>query len=260
MDNTIIPSRKYLPGACFDCQLCLHCGTNNKYKFCCCNKEQKAKPGIKRAYSRVYKSQFTNSSQATLIRTRNDLFGYELNFDNEFSFTLCSTCNSNFQRLSKRGDQKKLSIDSTIMLEDSQAISGDDEYLSSVDKESFNLEVKLLVKSGSITNPAKWIKLPSSNYVKFSDALHQEVISILDNENVKKKHYLVAYKNSAANRAGTQLMDSHDFEKFLDEYKCMKKVSKSLMVTVFLSRKRKKEKTKNKRKKKVGMAIYFELN
>ena len=80
MDNNIIPSRKYLPGACFDCQLCLHCGTNNKYELCCCNKEQKAKPSIKRAYSRVYKSQFTNSSQAHC----NDLFGYELNFDNEF--------------------------------------------------------------------------------------------------------------------------------------------------------------------------------
>jgi len=263
MDNTIIPSRKYLPGACFDCQLCLNCGTDNKYEFCSCNKEKKAKPSIKRAYSRVFKSQHANPSQAALIRTHNDLFGYNLNLDNEFSFILCSTCNSNFQRLNKRTvtDQKKISIESTIGLEDSHTIeivSADDECLSSVDKEAFNLEVKLLVKSGSITNPAKWIKLPSVNYVKFSDALHKEIMSILDNENIKKKHYLVAYKNSAANGAGTQLMDLCDFEKFLDEYKCMKKVSKSMMVIALLAKKRKKEKIKNKGKRKVGMAIYFE--
>ncbi|CAG8783593.1 790_t:CDS:1, partial [Acaulospora morrowiae] len=188
--------------------------------------EKKAKPSIKRAYSRVFKLQHENFSQAALIRTHNDLFGYKLNLDNEFSFILCSTCNSNFQRLNKYTDQKKISIESTIGLEDLHIIeimSANNECLLSVDKEGFNLEVKLFVKSGSITNPAKWTKLPSINYVKFSDALYKEIISILDNKNIKKKHYLVVYKNSAANGAGTQLMDLCNFKKFLDEYKCMKK-------------------------------------
>jgi len=110
-------------------------------------------------------------------------------------------------------------------------VSADDGCLLFVDNESFNIKVKLLVKAGSISNPAKWIKLLSVNYVEFSNALHKEIISILDNENIKKKNYLVAYKNSATDGTSTQLMYLHNFEKFLNEYKCMKKVSKSVILS-----------------------------
>ena len=95
--------------------------------------------------------------------------------------------------------------------------------------------------------------MPSTSFPEFRDASRDEVRSMLDDEEMKKRHYTVAYKLSAANGAETLLTKARDFEKFLMEYECVNKVGKSLMVIVSLI-KRKKE---LKRKKKVLDNVMF---
>ncbi|CAG8598051.1 9545_t:CDS:2 [Paraglomus occultum] len=73
--------------------------------------------------------------------------------------------------------------------------------MPSFHKESPNMELKLLIKSGSVANPAKWLTLPLASFLEFINALHEEVKSLLGYENIKKKHYTVAYKESTARKS-----------------------------------------------------------
>ncbi|CAG8643713.1 17490_t:CDS:2, partial [Acaulospora morrowiae] len=92
-------------------------------------------------------------------------------------------------------------------------------------KESSNMKLKLLIKSA--------LSMPSY-------------------DNIKKKHYTIVYKESITNGTGTLLMES-DFEKFLAEYQRMKKIGKSLIVIVSLTKYRKENNREWKKKKKVKL-------
>jgi hypothetical protein len=99
-------TREYLSGTCYTCQKCLFCFTSES---CECKKNIKptrvSKPG---RGQQIYPRAFTPNNNLQIsnqfLFAANAKFQYNSNFNNTFSFTFCSACNSKFQRL--RGSDK----------------------------------------------------------------------------------------------------------------------------------------------------------
>ena len=95
---------EYLPDICFVCQKCLLCFNLLQLNSCNCNKSTKPtrvnKPERgQQIYSRVYTPHENLPIAKNFLSTANAKFQYNIKFNEPFSFTFCSACNSKFQRL-----------------------------------------------------------------------------------------------------------------------------------------------------------------
>ena len=98
---------EYLPDICFTCQKCLLCFNLLQLNPCNCNKSTKLtrvnKPERgQQIYSHVYTPHENLPIAKNFLSTANAKFQYNLNFNEPFSFTFCSACNSKFQRLKSK--------------------------------------------------------------------------------------------------------------------------------------------------------------
>ncbi len=104
---------EYLPGICYTCQKCLSCFNLEKTEFCECNKNIKAKrkQGKPKPDQQIYSHLFTPnqdfSTANQFLFAANTKFQYNSNFNNTFSLTFCSICNSSFQRFKKKDKKEK---------------------------------------------------------------------------------------------------------------------------------------------------------
>ncbi|CAB4483504.1 unnamed protein product [Rhizophagus irregularis] len=106
-----IKARVYTIGLCYLCQECLHCNKNCSTKKCKCKKKTKP-PEIKKGVSRKYyactfnpsnlNKKPYNSWQLNELTCKSEYYGYNINFSEEFNFSLCPKCHSKLNRLGKK--------------------------------------------------------------------------------------------------------------------------------------------------------------
>jgi hypothetical protein len=95
---------EYLIGTCLGCKKCLYCGIelSTRKKTCLCNKTIKPSKKnrterVKVAYPRVSTPNLP-PKQLEYLQESISQFGYSLDTNTKFNFTLCSLCHSVFQR------------------------------------------------------------------------------------------------------------------------------------------------------------------
>jgi hypothetical protein len=94
---------KYLLGTCYSCQKCLHCFELPQQEPCKCNKNKQPKRAKspkhgQQIYQRTFKPDSLFPKANKYLFDANDKFDYNSNFEKSFSYTFCSTCNSQIQR------------------------------------------------------------------------------------------------------------------------------------------------------------------
>ncbi|CAB5378789.1 unnamed protein product [Rhizophagus irregularis] len=99
----------YLPGICYICQKCLRCFKLPQKNPCKCQKDKisRVKKPLHRQqiYQRAYTTNQIFLKLNNFLLDINTKFGYNNNFEKNFSYTTCSACNSKLQRL-KTSDKK----------------------------------------------------------------------------------------------------------------------------------------------------------
>jgi hypothetical protein len=119
---------KYLPGTCYSCQKCLYCFEFPQQNACKCNKnKQPTRTKYPKRGQQIYQRSFTPNllfpKANKYLFDANIKFGYNSNFEKSFSYTFCSTCNSQIQRY-RNADKKAQQIqikenDDKVALDDS---------------------------------------------------------------------------------------------------------------------------------------------
>src|SRR6266536_783905 len=115
--NTSNTQKQYLIGTCLSCKKCLYYGTelSIRKKTCSCDKTIKPYKSnrtdkVKVAYPQV-SSPDLPPEPLKFIQESVFCFGYFLDFKTKFSFTLCCTCNSSFQRKKRsKSNSSKLNL------------------------------------------------------------------------------------------------------------------------------------------------------
>ncbi|PKY60667.1 hypothetical protein RhiirA4_431290 [Rhizophagus irregularis] len=104
-----ISAFNYLPGTCYTCQKCLQCFELSQKNPCSCQKNKLIRVKKPQHGQQTYQRAFTpNQFLPKLNQFLFDIdakFGYNSNFNEYFSYSSCSACNSKLQRL-KESDKK----------------------------------------------------------------------------------------------------------------------------------------------------------
>ncbi|CAB5388964.1 unnamed protein product [Rhizophagus irregularis] len=99
----------YLPGICYICQKCLRYFKLPQENPCKCQKDKisRVKKPLygQQIYQRAYTTNQIFPKLNNFLLDINTKFGYNNNFEKNFSYTTCSACNSKLQRL-KTSDKK----------------------------------------------------------------------------------------------------------------------------------------------------------
>jgi hypothetical protein len=92
---------EYLPGTCYACQKCLRCFKLPQENPCNCQKDKTSRVKNPPARQQIYQRAFTPSQLFPKLNqflfSANTKFGYNSNFEECFSYTTCSACNSKLQ-------------------------------------------------------------------------------------------------------------------------------------------------------------------
>jgi hypothetical protein len=112
--SSSIKSRIYTIGLCYLCQVCLHCDKDCSNRKCRCKKKKETpenKKGLSRKYyirtfnpDKLNKKPY-NSWQLDELTCKDKYYGYNTNFSEEFTFSLCPKCHNKFNRLGKKKEQ-----------------------------------------------------------------------------------------------------------------------------------------------------------
>ncbi len=246
---------KYLIGTCLGCKKCLYCGVefSIRKKMCSCDKTIKPNKSnrtdkVRTVYSRISKPNLA-PKQLEYIQEKVTHFKYSLDFNTEFKFSFCSTCNSAFQRLKPKtftshdADselENNLDNDNSIDLNE----PADDSYEISEKSEaeqiiSFNLMIK---SSTGPTLPSKWVEIEVSSLDDILADVHHYVVKLTGNKGIMHSDYLVSYKPEKVGGVGMQLIDAQDYKKFLLDYKKLVDKKKNMVILVSLKKKKQKRK------------------
>ncbi|RGB42260.1 hypothetical protein C1646_683652 [Rhizophagus diaphanus] len=100
----------YNIGTCYRCCKCMYCSCNLNEKKCKCDKT--IKPNKKNwtkevpyAFTRTFKEDISLCKKA-FIQTKKKLYSYNNSLKQKFTFTFCSICNNQFQKLSNQKIEK----------------------------------------------------------------------------------------------------------------------------------------------------------
>ena len=104
---------KYFIGTCYGCQKCLFCFKLPQRNLCKCKKDIRpsrvANPKRgQQIYNRAFAPNQPLQAANKFLFTANTKFNYNSNFEETFSYTFCTSCNSKFQRL--RGKERKKNL------------------------------------------------------------------------------------------------------------------------------------------------------
>jgi len=269
---------KYLLGICYSCQKCLYCFELSQQEPCKCdkNKQPKRTKYPKRGqqiYQRTFKPDSLFPKANKYLFNANDKFGYNSNFKEPFSYTFCSTCNSQIQRYRnadkkvqqtqiKENDNKVAPSDLSnekevgnidkkenhqiFSLVSSDTEEGDDvddiEVDDDEDSDLEELKVQIIVKSKNIkASIAKTLNIEPASYENVMEKINSVVQKTL-RKKVISKDYIVSYKAVNARGPSNELEDESDFQEFIGEYKRVviagKKMSMIVMVRDKLTKKK----------------------
>lgn len=197
---------------------------------------------VKNAYARAFNPKSSNSKQFDYVKNKNECFQYGYDLKRNIQFSLCTTCNSFYQRLSdskskssqRTGKSEKTEttevidleansseISTTITQSESAKISRHDSETDDEDDAELEMEInyKLVIKQsdGSVL-PAKNYLVTISELDEFLLAIQNNITSLLRYEEIDANDYNVSFKSEKAQGAGTLLVDVRDFENFKSEY------------------------------------------
>jgi hypothetical protein len=260
-------TRKYLPGICYTCQKCLICFSS---KTCDCEKVvkltrvKKPKRG-QQIYSRLFTPNEKLEATNQFLYSANKKYQYNNNFNESFSFTLCTACNSKLQRLksndklakTKNKFKKKGSIKEeklTKMSDNFVDIDGDDDDVSDFSEvEEYSIdEIKLQIvieKKEKKTSTSKTIIIKPVEYVNVIEKINDAVQKALKNKKIIPADYSLSYKAVNARGPSSTLEDKLDFNEFIEDYKKVIAANKKMSIIVLIGDDSIKEKTKSKRSK-----------
>ena len=266
-------THKYLLGICYTCQKCLHCFQSSQQDSCKCKKSKqplrtkKPKRG-QQIYQRVFTPNPLFPKANKFLLDANIKFDYNSNFEEKFSYTFCSACNSKIQRLRNNDKIDKITQQvqendnevnaSDISLNEKEADNHDADQENSDKKEYVDIEeekedssddndleeikVQIIVKSKNIKEPtAKILTITPVNYENIMGKINSEVQKVL-----KKKDYTISYKAVNARGPSNTLEDWSDFQEFIGEYQKVFLSGKKMLVVVVV---KDKEKLAKKHKK-----------
>jgi hypothetical protein len=210
---------QYLIGTCLACKKCLYCGielSTRKRAYSC---DKSIKPSKKNRNDKV-KVTFTRVSSPDLqaeplkfIQKKVTKFGYSLDLKTTFNFSLCSTCNSAFQRIrinSKSTNTSSLSSEKTFVIDSSEDdlknsdVDVSDEINSTSQIISFNLVIKPVTGSAL---PSKWVELKVSSLDDILANIHYHIIKLTGDEEIVHSDYMVTFKSEKAVGMGARLDD-----------------------------------------------------
>uniref|UniRef100_U9U3P5 Uncharacterized protein n=1 Tax=Rhizophagus irregularis (strain DAOM 181602 / DAOM 197198 / MUCL 43194) TaxID=747089 RepID=U9U3P5_RHIID len=214
-------------------------------KTCKCVKitkpKRKTKP--KRAqqiYPRLFKpSQSLLANQ--FLFSANTKFQYNSDFNKEFAFTFCSTCNNKFQRLKYKDKlTKKLpktptkkmdkESDSTFEIDNSSSPEFfDDEY-----KDIEEIKLYIIVDKRGKKSSSKALVIKPVEYTNVMEKINAVVQKALQNENIKPADYSISYKAMNSRGLSSELEDELDFNEFIEDYKKVIAANKKMAVMIEL--------------------------
>src|SRR3954454_24161796 len=283
-------SCKYLLGICYICQKCLYCFNFLHQNSCECKKNIqpsriKNPQCGQQIYQRVFASDPFFPKSNKYLFDANTRFGYYSNFEEPFSYTFCSKCNSQMQRfrnadkkaqqvqqaqqaqidnemnaLDNSSNEEEVGVDDKnngkkedqIFLVSSADEEEDDDIIEEDDEDSDLEEVKvqIIVKSKDIKAPtAKTITIEPVNYKKIMEKINSIVQKTLGKQ-IKSKNYVISYKAINARGPSNELEDESDFQEFIGEYKRVVLSGKKMsMIVAMRDNVIKKKNSTNKHKK-----------
>ena len=270
-------THKYLLGICYTCQKCLHCFQSSQQDSCKCKKSKqplrtkKPKRG-QQIYQRVFTPNPLFPKANKFLLDANIKFNYNSNFEETFSYTFCSACNSKIQRLRNNDKIDKITQQvqendnevnaSDISLNEKEADNHDadqensdkEEYVdieeekedSSDDNDLEEIKIQIIVKSKNIKEPtAKILTITPVNYENIMGKINSEVQKVLKKK-TKSEDYTISYKAVNAREPSNTLEDWSDFQEFIGEYQKVFLSGKKMLVVVVV---KDKEKLAKKHKK-----------
>jgi hypothetical protein len=243
---------QYLIGTCLGCKKCLYCGVelSRRKRTCSCDKNIKPNKGnqnykVKAAFPRV-SSPDLQPEPLKFIQEKVAEFNYSLDINATFSFSLCSTCNSNFQRIrtnSKSTNTSNLSSERALVIDSSEDdlencdVDVSDEMVQNI---SFNLVIKP-VKGSAL--PSKWVEIKEVTCLDDVLAdIHHHTIKLTDDEEIIQPDYVVTFKSEKAVGVGARLDDIQDYKKFLLDYEKLLDAKKNMTIVVSMRKKKRKVK------------------
>ena len=266
---------KYLPGTCYSCSRCLYCFQQGLCK-CKKNKQPLRTKRPKRGqqiYQRAYTPDSSFPKANKFLFDANTKFGYDSNFEETFSYTFCSACNSKFQRL-RHEDKITPQQDNELSASDispnekesdnndTDGIEGDsqeEEEFSSDGNDLEEIKIQIIVKSKEIKVPtAKTLTIAPVNYINIMDKINSEVRKVL-RKKTKSEDYNISYKAVNARGPPNTFEDRSDFQEFIDEYQKAFLSGKKILVTIVVKDKKKSAKKHKKVKKKNYLFIFYKI-
>ncbi|GET02447.1 hypothetical protein GLOIN_2v1769038 [Rhizophagus clarus] len=228
------------------------------------------------SYYGCYK--YLSLCRKAFIQAKKELYSYNINLKKKFTFTLCSICNNQYQKLSNNQKTEKItisenfdnssfcdnnSIDPSII--DSQLENSNNtqpeviiiDYQSNnnykKNKEIQEISFTLIVKKvDRKLLPGKWLTLNISTFKEFAIQIQQFIGIIVGVENIDQKEYSLSFKSAKSNDGGLELSDSKDFEKFRNEYEKLFRLQKEIVEKVLTSDESTDENNDNLKKRKVN--------
>lgn len=280
--NATVTVNKYIPGACYGCQICLHCKGNN----CGCDKSIKPKAydnEKKRVtYSREFSPESIDNFCQEYLHEKKQTFNYDIDFSSTFSVYFCTKCHSKFCRIVSKNSTRTStpvqtpetsSKESTtspspkkapIVLVSPKRMSLSPSKVSSqppiptvmrsspttpiTDDEYLpDLRFKLFVKKADNSAlPQKWLNIRLTSYFNFMYDIEKQIKKMLNVTKLNKNDYNLSYQALNSRGLGTQLSDRDDWKEFLNDVEQMTKEKKTLLVNVFMVGKKRNEEDKEK--------------
>ena len=200
----------------------------------------------------------------------NKKFQYSSNFSITFSFTLCTACNSKFQRLKakdklsikKNKFTKGKEVFTTKMSSKSDdCIEIEDEDVSEFSEvEEYGIdEIKLQIiieKKGKKTSTSKTLTIKPVEYIIVIERINSAVQKALKNTSINPSDYKMSYKAINAHGPSSELEDKLDFNEFIEDYKKVFAANKKMSIIVVFGDDSINEKSKSKHSK-VKKILYF---
>jgi hypothetical protein len=198
---------------------------------------------VKVAFSRV-SSPDLQSEPLKFIKEKVAKFGYSLDLNTTFNFSLCSTCNSTFQRIrtnAKSTNTSSLSSDKALVIDSSEDdlensdIDMSDEMVQTI---SFNLVIKP-IKGSAL--PSKWIEIKEvSSLDDILADIHYHTKKLTGDEEITHSDYMVTFKSEKAVGVGARLVDMQDYKKFLLDYQKLLDMKKNMTIVISMKKNKRK--------------------
>lgn len=229
-------SSVYNIGTCFNCQKCLYCFVDLSKEVCNCDltkKPSRSDININRSQRgcQIYNRHISSTLlpvQLAFLKEANEKFGYKIDFNSQLDISLCSACNSKYERSKVKGTKKTSQVDTL----DNQKLT----YIN----------IQIIIKKNNESSPGKWIKLNIENSTTFYNDLLDYVQKTCGNT-FNQNNYNITYKVNGRGQL-IVLDDDDDFVTFIEKCRDLSG-SKHMVIYVNINKSKNNDFDCNHRKK-----------